>query len=127
MSSERLHRVVPQPEAKCPLIDTMLGKVEKGMSCLKDALAADTLDSAIDDITNATWYFEDLDGACGELEDARKACEELRAWGQEWKDKAKEYYDEVRRLEEFEGLGDIVKELEDEIDQLRLQSGEVRA
>jgi len=127
MNSERLHRVVPQPESKCPLIDKMLGKVEKGMRCLKNALEADTLDSAIDDITNGTWYFEDLSGACGDLEDARKACEELRAWGQEWKDKAKEYYDEVQRLEEFEGLGDIVKELEDEIDQLRLQSGEVRA
>jgi predicted nucleic acid-binding Zn-ribbon protein len=126
MSSERRHSVVEQPEAKCPLIDKMRDKVESGMSHLKNALEADTLDAAIQEVTHATWYLEDLDGACGDLEDARKACEELRAWGQEWKDKAKEYYDEVKRLEEFEGLGDIVNELEDEIDQLRLQSGGVR-
>lgn len=109
MSSERLHNIAPQPEAKCPLIDKMLKKVEQGMSYLKSALEADNLDAALQEVTHATWYFEDLGGAWGDLEDARKACEELRAWGQEWKDKAKEYYDEYERLEE-------------EIDQLRLQS-----
>lgn len=124
MSSERLHNIAPQPEAKCPLIDKMLKKVEKGMSYLKSALEADNLDGALHEVTHAIWYFEDLDG---DLEDARKACEELRAWGQEWKDKAKEYYAEVERLEEFEGLSDTVKELEEEIDNLRLQQGVAQA
>jgi DNA repair ATPase RecN len=119
MSSEITHNIVQQPGAKCPLIDKMLEKVESGMRHLKNALEADNLDAAIHEVTNATYYFEGLDGAFGGLEDARKACEELRDWGQEWKDKAKEYYAEVERLEEFEALQDTVRELEKELDELR--------
>ena len=101
MSSERLHGIVPQPEAKCPLIDKMLKKVEKGFDCLNDAVEAETLEAAINAIDKASCFFEDIDGPFGHLEETRKACEELREWGQEWKEKAKEYYDEIKTLEAY--------------------------
>lgn len=95
MNSEARLGVCKQPEPTCTEIDRAIKKVRNALSCLKSAtkLAGyepDTKDIC-DEIESAAWDVEDLEDA---FEYCRSQAEEIRAWGQEWKDVAKALIEE---------------------------------
>ena len=87
MASEELYEITEQPSPTCPLIDESIRSVRKALEALKGwkKMEEDDLRSACD---YAEWY---LSSAEGEIEVVRDHVEKVRAWGQEWKDLAKEH------------------------------------
>jgi hypothetical protein len=85
-TSEERYGIVAQPEPTCPTVDAVLVSIKDAESRLKrwDRMDLDELRSAAD---YTEWY---LDRARESLEEVREANQRLRAWGEEWKQKAKE-------------------------------------
>lgn len=77
-------RVPEEPAFTCPVIDSTKACIEDAVGELEallqnsDGTTVDTADAAITDLRQAL----------AELEDIRKANQELRTWGQYWKDEA---------------------------------------
>ena len=102
-TSEELLQFTKQPEETCPEINRAIVKIkdaQKEIKWTRNEYDIERLRSAITDIE---W---DIDGLENSFEYCRSQCQELRAWGQDWKDLCKKLIDkyEPERLEEDEGL-----------------------
>jgi hypothetical protein len=90
MSSEERYGIRKQPEESCPLIDSGLIKIRK----INDVLERTYYALKDEDFKSAENYIGSVQDLLAGLEDSFQACRnsniEIRLWGQEWKDKAKE-------------------------------------
>lgn len=89
--SEALYGIVAQPEPTCPLINEALDSVERMQRKIRGYERADE-DELRDMISDVETYLGLLSGygRTGLLEDIRRRVTDIRSWGQEWKDLAKE-------------------------------------
>ena len=90
-TSEELYGISKQPAETCPIIDEALrelGEIERRIRGYEKADESELRDM-LSDVETRIGY---LDGwnRTGLLEDIRKNTKAIRAWGQEWKDYAKE-------------------------------------
>lgn len=88
-TEERLGMIIP-PSYQCSDIDKLIKVInwaEKYVTQSTKTDDADELRNHLDDIEY------EMNGLESDLEDIRKACEELRDWGQGWKDLAKNMAD----------------------------------
>jgi len=85
MTSEEKHGITKQPAESCPLVDEAVKTIKAAELELRgwEAMELPDLKNATD---YAVWRFDQLHD---ELEKIRTANEEIRQWGQEWKDLAK--------------------------------------
>ena len=90
-SEERLS-IMPQPPDSCPLVDAVLTTVTTGLG---ETYGWKNMNE--DDLREAAEYAEwRLEQIKGEIEEVREANQLIRAWGQEWKDLAKELDDHIK-------------------------------
>lgn len=101
-TSEVEHGVSEQPPETCPMIDEVLSIIEKCQDGLRgyERMEEEEMRDALKDIEYAlaeiTGYRHN-----GPLEKVRQNAGAIRAWGQEWKDLAKDYHS---RIPEEEGV-----------------------
>ena len=90
-TSEELYGISKQPTETCPIIDEALRELGEIARRIRGYEKADEyeLRDMLSDVETRIGY---LDGwnRTGLLEDIRKNTTAIRAWGQEWKDYAKE-------------------------------------
>lgn len=92
MASEELYGITKQPEDTCPLIDAALSEINgmqkriRGYERASEEELRDMLSDVERDLGILSGY-----GRSGLLEDIRRRVSEVRAWGKEWKDLAKEH------------------------------------
>lgn len=90
-TSEELYGISKQPAETCPIIDEALRELAAIARRIRGYEKADEseLRDMLSDVETRIGY---LDGwnRTGLLEDIRKNVTAIRAWGQEWKDYAKE-------------------------------------
>lgn len=90
-TTEELLNIELAPDYQCPKIDSLLRDVSAIESLTRHRHESEeVLKEYLDDINFYISTFED------ELESIRAAIEDIRRWGQEWKDKAK------RMIEKYE-------------------------
>lgn len=96
-TSEQLHDVCEQPEAACPLIDAVLQTVRKCMDEMRgyERMSEDNMREALDSIETHLSFLIGYKHN-GELELIRARAAEIRQWGQEWKQRAKEYHKQLQ-------------------------------
>lgn len=85
-TSEELFGIASPPEHQCKNIDKII-KIVKGIQKSTDnprKLDEDELVDLVNDINYDLYRIDD------DIEDIRKALEEVREWGQQWKNKCKE-------------------------------------
>ena len=89
--SELRYGIVKQPEPCCPLINSALEEVNGLQKRIRNYERADEdeLRDMLSDVETHLGYLSGY-GNSGLLEDIRGRTEEIRAWGQEWKDYAKD-------------------------------------
>jgi len=90
MSSEEKFYIVPQPKAACDFINEQIKSFDRGMSYLRDAEKLEGVDEVKEAASDAENWLGDID-----FEALRTQCENIREWGQAWKDKAKELNHEL--------------------------------
>lgn len=104
-TSEALYGLPKQPENTCPAIDSAIRDLRQAMKTLESAgrdcrhiEGADEIEEQIDDGVYQVSYLEE------KFEHCRSQCEDIRAWGQAWKDLAKELLSNlpVEEAEEYE-------------------------
>lgn len=104
-TSEELFGVDEQPEANCPRVDRGLKvwyDVQRDIyGYCKDLKRCDTLDEAEKIGCNIDWAIGSLD-VVEEYEELRRQCENIRTWGQGWKDLAK------KLIEQREDVSDLL-------------------
>jgi len=102
LTSEYVLGITEPPEYQCPKIDEVIkdiGSIEKEVDNAKDYLRNEEYD-------DVQWHLDsvnhDLYGLANEVEEIRTAIEEVRAWGQEWKNLAKRLINETDvKIEDF--------------------------
>lgn len=85
-TSEDLFGIIHPPEHQCKNIDKII-KTINGIYKSTDnprKLEEDDIVDLLNDINYDLYHMDD------DIEDIRKALEEVREWGQQWKDKCKE-------------------------------------
>ena len=92
MPSEAKFGISPQPPATCPLIDDAIKVIEKclDLSRRPERSTYEELVSEVEDIHNE--LVDLVSGrywSCCTMEKIRENVENVRKWGQEWKDLAK--------------------------------------
>lgn len=115
-TSEELFGIVAQPENQCPTIDREIkdwntARVDIKYYC-KDLNGIEGAESIAKDIE---WEVERLD-LVGGFEEIRKKCEDIRTWGQEWKDLAQQLLSERQDIGKF--LSDQYSERAEDIEHL---------
>lgn len=82
MTEEERLGVIKEPKYCCPLIDEAINEKDWALLELKnpDVMSEDELRSACE---NATWRIENIN-----FESIRELVDEIRMWGQHWKDTA---------------------------------------
>lgn len=96
MTSEEKYGVTAQPEPGCPIINELRRNLDRADECFRfihQMNEAELRESAQDAMR---W----IDFARDESEQARARMEEIRGWGQEWKDEAKSALAELERIEQ---------------------------
>lgn len=87
-TSEEVHGIREQPAPTCPMLDSVIRDLQKAMQDLhrweRDKEDAEALANRCE---YAEWHIGSIEE---KLEKIRGHVEEIRAWGQEWKDLAKE-------------------------------------
>ncbi len=85
-TSEDLFDISEPPEYQCKKIDSLIDKVKiiYKVSRGYERMDEDELKSVLSDVS---WEFDGMDR---EIEELREAIENLRQWGYEWKEFAKE-------------------------------------
>lgn len=102
VTSENALGISIPPEFQCSNIDQVIkniGSIEKEVDNARDYLRNEEYD-------DVQWHLDsanhDLYGLASEVEEIRTAIEEVRAWGQEWKDLAKRLINETDvKIEDF--------------------------
>lgn len=89
--SEVRYGISKQPPPTCPIINDALESVNKLQKRIRNYERADEdeLRDMLSDVETHLGYLSGY-GNSGLLEDIRGRTEEIRAWGQEWKDYAKD-------------------------------------
>lgn len=86
MSSEDILGICNPPGYQCPIVDKAIAKI-------RDIHKASNMAGNCDEIKDIRDYLSDIDWLDGDIEDLleqlRAACEDIRYWGQQWKDLAK--------------------------------------
>jgi hypothetical protein len=94
-TSEQRHGISPQPGDTCPLIDKARACVEKCQREMRNYERAEEAELR-DMLSTVESELADLIGwRSGLLEEIRVRASEIRHWGQEWKDAAKDYWSKV--------------------------------
>jgi hypothetical protein len=105
MPSEKLYGISPQPPETCPMIDEALSVVDACMSHLYryEGMNEEQMRDSLRDIE---WELSQLHSPRHRrhnkdniLEKIRENAAAIRSWGQEWKDLAKRYSNEINDLE----------------------------
>lgn len=94
-TSEQRHGISAQPADTCPLIDKARACVEK---CQREMRGYERAEEAElrDMLSTVESELADLIGwRSGLLEEIRVRASEIRHWGQEWKDTAKDYWSKI--------------------------------
>lgn len=86
-TSETLYGITEQPSPTCPMIDEAIASLRKALKSLSGWKKMDE-EQLKDACDYAEWH---LSNAEGEMEQVRDHVESVRAWGQQWKDLAKEH------------------------------------
>lgn len=86
-TSEDVFGIFSPPENQCPSIDSIIQYHNYGMNELEESFGIDDIDGVFKNVREAQKY---LGGLVDEIESVREAIENIRNWGQEWKDLAKE-------------------------------------
>ncbi len=89
-TSEAVFGICEQPPPTCPLINDALDRVNKLQKTIRGYERADEgeLRNMVDEVETHLGYLSGY-GRSGLLEEIRERAEQIRAWGQEWKDAAK--------------------------------------
>ena len=102
-TSEMLFDIDKQPEQQCPTINKMQANVKDGCneieSYCKDLRSIEGAETLASDIESSVSYYM-LD-KISELEDLRKEIENIRQWGQGWKDLAKSMINNTKKEEDI--------------------------
>lgn len=86
LTSEQRNDISPQPEEACPMINDVISKLRDIEKRSDKPRAGWDIEDAEDALWDVNW---DVSGLEDELEKIRTRIEEVRAWGQEWKELAK--------------------------------------
>ncbi len=78
-------------EHQCPKIDTLVKAAKEIESAINHALKCDDVDDMRLNVEDADWYAGDIESGFEELRDA---LDNVRQWGQQWKELAKELIEE---------------------------------
>ena len=94
-TSEEEHYVSEQPGDTCPLIDKAYACIEKCQRTIRNYERADE-EELRDMLSTVESELTGLIGwKNGLLEEIRVRASEIRHWGQEWKDTAKDYWSKI--------------------------------
>lgn len=92
-TSEDKHDIREQPENSCPTIDTAIEQINLAQKAQRHA--HDYAHNIDDEDSQKQYVIEELDRIYSELFDlennfeyCRSQCEDIREWGQQWKDLA---------------------------------------
>jgi len=96
MTNEEYFEVSEQPEPTCPMIDSLIKRANEIMKTIAgyDRMNEDELLSAVDDVDTSIRYFED------QLNEIRSHVEDIRSWGQDWKDVALDLSEKLEAYDE---------------------------
>lgn len=102
-TSEKLFDIDKQPEQQCPTINKMQANVKDGCneieSYCKDLRSVEGAESLASDIESSVgYYFWDK---IQELENLRTEIENIRKWGQSWKNLAKSILNNTKKEEDI--------------------------
>lgn len=102
-TSEKLFDIDKQPEQQCPTINKMQANVKDGCREIKiyckDLRSVEGAESLSSDIESSVSYY--MSDKIDELEDLRKEIENIRQWGQGWKDLAKSILNNAKKEEDI--------------------------
>lgn len=85
MSSETEHDIVKQPAPTCPMIDAVIKSLrdaERSMKGFERCDSPEQLRDMLDSVYRDLFHWDSAEDA---LEAIRKNAENIRAWGEEWK------------------------------------------
>lgn len=90
-TSESVFGLPEQPPNTCPMIDKAKKIIAKLSTRIKGYKKVDDVEELLDMLSDVEW---DID-ISSDLEDIRTNAENIRAWGQAWKDYAKSLQQEI--------------------------------
>jgi chromosome segregation ATPase len=139
MPSEKLYGISPQPEETCPLIDDVIKEIDnildhtKRHEKMEESGLRDAIERIETDLSNLIHKKYQIPNNLGgydidinPLEKIRKRVTEVRSWGQEWKELAKKYSNEINDLENtIKEYKEEIREHKREIDYLKANQEEL--
>lgn len=103
-TSESLFGIIDQPENQCPLINNGLKiwyNTERDIkSLIRDLSRIDSIEEAEDIASDIDWSIGSLD-IVKEYEELRSKCQQIRAWGEDWKSLAKKLIEERDNIDDL--------------------------
>jgi hypothetical protein len=98
-TSEELFDIPKQPDEQCPFIDEVIKGLTENSKNVKDVWQnLKDVPEAEDYISNLDWAEYNIRNLESNMEDIRTNATNVRAWGQEWKDFAKQLIEERNSL-----------------------------
>jgi len=85
LTSEQAHGIVAQPPPGRPLIDAAIAGAERVLSKIKRYEKTDEVKELHDMLWEVEYTVNDFCGRNNKLDEIRHRLEEVRAWGEEWK------------------------------------------
>lgn len=102
-TSEELFDIKTQPNQQCPFINKMQANMKDGCNEIerycKDLRSIEGAESLASDIDSSLSYY--MSDKVFELEELRKEIENIRQWGQNWKDLAKLILNNTKKEEDI--------------------------
>jgi len=107
VTSEHRHSIRPQPKDTCPLLDAAITEVENVEYYSNKAInllgldIEDRTQKDLEDALQALSYIAECVRDCkAAIEEARENVVAIREWGQDWKEKGLEWFEENEKLED---------------------------
>lgn len=96
MTNEEAFEVREQPAPTCPMIDSLIKRSNEIMKTIRGYNRAneEELRLMVDDVDTSIRYFED------QLNEIRSHVEDIRSWGQDWKDVALDLSEKLEACDE---------------------------